>query len=59
MSDTTWLTLWLILLIGGLVGMTGLLLMIGGGAIRELKQTLEELQASGEEPGEKRGETRG
>ncbi len=44
MNATTWQVLWLLMLGGGVVGMTGLLLVVSGGAIRELRQTLDELK---------------
>jgi hypothetical protein len=39
-----WMTLWTIVLIGGL-GMIGLLLLVTAGAVRELKESLAELSA--------------
>ena len=38
-----WMTLWTIVLIGGVLGMIGLLLLVTAGAVRELKESLAEL----------------
>jgi len=40
-----WMTLWTIVLAGGVLGMVGLLLLVTAGAIRELKESLTELSA--------------
>ena len=40
-----WMTLWTIVLAGGVLGMVGLLLLVTAGAIRELKESLAELSA--------------
>lgn len=40
-----WMTLWTIVLIGGVLGLIGLLLLVTVGAIRELKESLVELSA--------------
>ncbi len=40
-----WMTLWTIVLVGGVVGLIGLLLLVTAGAIRELKESLVELSA--------------
>lgn len=40
-----WMTLWTIVLTGGVLGMIGLLLLVTAGAIRELKESLAELSA--------------
>ena len=40
-----WMTLWTIVLIGGVLGMIGLLLLVTVGAVRELKEALAELSA--------------
>jgi hypothetical protein len=40
-----WMTLWTIVLIGGVLGMIGLLLLVTAGAVRELKESLAELSA--------------
>ena len=39
-----WMTIWILLLAVGVVGFVILLLMVGGGAVRELKETLAELR---------------
>ena len=49
MSSTSWQVLWLLMLAGGVVGMAGLLLLVSSGAIRELRQTLDELKASSDD----------
>ncbi len=41
---TGWMTLWIIVLVSAVVGFVVLLLVVGGGAIKELKQTLDELR---------------
>lgn len=46
---TGWMTLWTVLLIGAIAGFAGLLLSVGGGAIRELKETLNELRRDTQE----------
>lgn len=40
---TGWMTLWTILIVGGGMGLIGLLLGVSAGAVRELKETLNEL----------------
>lgn len=40
-----WMTLWTIVLAGGVLGMVGLLLLVTAGAIRELKESLADLSA--------------
>lgn len=40
-----WMTLWTIVLAGGVLGLIGLLLLVTAGAIRELKESLAELSA--------------
>ena len=54
MSDSIWLIIWMTILAAGLVGMAGLLLVVGLGAVRELRQSLDELKSGGEvdEPGD-------
>jgi len=51
MSGMFWQVLWMAILGGGLVGMAGLLLTVGTGSVRELRQSLDELK-SGSEDGE-------
>ena len=51
MNDSFWQVLWLAILGSGLVGMAGLLLAVGTGSVRELRQSLDELK-SGSEDGE-------
>ena len=41
--------LWLVILGIGLVGMAGLLLAVGTGSVRELRQSLDELKSGGED----------
>lgn len=41
-----WMTLWTILLAGGVLGMIGLLLFVTAGAVRELRESLNELSAT-------------
>ena len=48
MNDTFWQVLWMAILGGGLVGMAGLLLAVGTGSVRELRQSLDELKSGGE-----------
>jgi len=50
-NGSFWQVLWLIILGSGLVGMAGLLLAVGTGSVRELRQSLDELK-SGSEDGE-------
>jgi len=38
-----WMILWTILLAGGALGMVGLLLVVTVGAVRELRESLDEL----------------
>ena len=54
MSDSIWLIIWMTILGAGLVGMAGLLLAVGTGSVRELRQTLDELRSEDgvDEPGE-------
>lgn len=40
---TGWMTLWTILIVAGGLGLIGLLLGVSAGAIRELKESLNEL----------------
>ena len=40
-----WMILWMVVLIGSVVGFVGLLLLVGSGAIGELRQMLDELRA--------------
>ena len=49
MNDTFWQVLWMAILGGGLVGMAGLLLAVGTGSVRELRQSLDELKSGGED----------
>ena len=39
-----WMTIWIVLLVVGVVGFVILLLMVGAGAVRELKEMLAELR---------------
>ncbi len=39
-----WMTIWIVTLAVGVFGFALLLLMVGSGAIRELKETLRELR---------------
>ena len=48
MNDTFWQILWLVILGSGLIGMAGLLLAVGTGSVRELRQSLDELKSGGE-----------
>tara|TARA_B110000014_G_scaffold250229_1_gene226266 strand:+ start:657 stop:839 length:183 start_codon:yes stop_codon:yes gene_type:complete len=43
-SDSIWRVVWMAILGAGLVGMAGLLLVVGVGSVRELRQSLEELK---------------
>ncbi len=54
MSDGVWRVLWIVILGAGLLGMAGLLLSVGFGSVRELRQTLDELRTGNgcEEPDE-------
>ncbi len=45
MSDWVWRVLWIVILGAGLLGMAGLLLSVGFGSVRELRQSLDELRA--------------
>jgi hypothetical protein len=38
-----WMILWTVLLAGGVLGMVGLLLVVTVGAVRELRESLDEL----------------
>ena len=49
MNDTFWQVLWMAILGGGLVGMAGLLLAVGTGSVRELRQSLDELKSGAED----------
>ena len=49
MNGSFWQVLWLVILGSGLVGMAGLLLAVGTGSVRELRQALDELKAGGED----------
>jgi len=53
-SDSIWQIIWMTILGAGLVGMAGLLLAVGTGSVRELRQTLDELKSGdrGDEPGD-------
>lgn len=54
MNDTVLLAVWIALIVAAVVGMAGLLAMVGGGAISELKQSLRDLRdpaSSSQEPG--------
>lgn len=42
---TFWMSLWTIVLAGGVLGMIGLLLLVTVGAVRELKDSLADLRA--------------
>ena len=44
MSDSIWRVVWMGILAAGLIGMAGLLLVVGVGSVRELRQSLEELK---------------
>lgn len=44
MSDWVWRVLWIVILGAGLLGMAGLLLSVGFGSVRELRQSLDELR---------------
>ena len=48
MNGSFWQVLWLVILGSGLVGMAGLLLAVGTGSVRELRQSLDELKSGGE-----------
>jgi len=47
-NGSFWQVLWLVILGSGLVGMAGLLLAVGTGSVRELRQSLDELKSGGE-----------
>ena len=49
MSGMFWQVLWMAILGGGLVGMAGLLLAVGTGSVRELRQSLDELKSGAED----------
>ena len=49
MNDSFWQVLWLAILGSGLVGMAGLLLAVGTGSVRALRQSLDELKSGGED----------
>ncbi len=44
MSDSIWRVVWVAILSAGVLGMAGLLLVVGVGSVRELRQSLEELK---------------
>ena len=44
MSDSIWRVVWVAILGAGVLGMAGLLLVVGVGSVRELRQSLEELK---------------
>jgi hypothetical protein len=48
-NGSFWQVLWLVILGSGLVGMAGLLLAVGTGSVRELRQSLDELKSGGED----------
>ena len=54
MSDGVWRVFWIVILGAGLLGMAGLLLSVGFGSVRELRQSLDELRTGNgcEEPDE-------
>tara|TARA_Y100001934_G_scaffold21132_1_gene23988 strand:+ start:702 stop:884 length:183 start_codon:yes stop_codon:yes gene_type:complete len=43
-SDSIWRVVWVAILGAGVLGMAGLLLVVGVGSVRELRQSLEELK---------------
>lgn len=47
-----WMTIWIVTLAVSVFGFALLLLMVGSGAIRELKETLQELREDGREADE-------
>lgn len=47
-----WMILWATVLVGSVAGFVGLLLLVGFGAIGELRQMLEELRADTREAAE-------
>lgn len=47
--NSAWMILWTILLVGGFLGLVGLLLLITAGAVRELRESLSELNDNGQE----------
>jgi len=49
---TGWMTLWTVLLVGSTLAFGGMLLVVGGGAIRELRQMLDELREDARESAE-------
>lgn len=54
MNDTVLLAVWVTLIVAAVVGMAGLLAVVGGGAISELKQSLRDLRdpaSSSQDPG--------
>lgn len=46
-----WMILWTILLGGGVLGMIGLLLFVTVGAVRELRESLDELSGNAAKDG--------
>tara|TARA_B100000029_G_scaffold94602_1_gene84801 strand:- start:549 stop:740 length:192 start_codon:yes stop_codon:yes gene_type:complete len=48
MSQVAWQVTWMIVLGAGLLGMAGLLVAVGQGSVRELRQSLDELRDGGE-----------
>ena len=49
MNGSFWQVLWLVIVGSGWVGMAGLLLAVGTGSVRELRQSLDELKSGGED----------
>ena len=47
-----WMMLWSIVLGAGVIGFVGLLTVVGGGAIRELRQMLDDLREDTRESAE-------
>jgi len=47
-STAAWQVIWMVVLGSGLLGMAGLLLAVGTGSVRELRQSLQELRAESE-----------
>ena len=44
-----WMILWTVLLAGGAIGLVGLLMFVSVGAVRELKESLNELSEAASE----------